>query len=269
MKKFFSALTAAAMLFMSAPTSAIEIGNDGYIEVEGMETPQPGESINDARRIAILEAYRLLGESVGDLHISSHSTLKQALNQKGNKSKSSRELTNDLDTRVDTVVNGAVVKTVYRDDSGTFHAIVRLPVFGGQKSLANAVFADNLPTEDFPQPKSTPLEVLDTKYTGLIVDCSGLGLSSAISPAIKNVSGDEIYALKNVTRQMATERGMVSYADSLDSGVQRAGGHPLTVKAMFISGECDAVVSDEDADKILTANQSSRFLKNCMVVFVR
>ena len=270
MKKLFAALASLAMLFTFEPASAVDIGNDGYIEVEGLETPEKGESPNDARRIAILEAYRLLGETVGDLHISSSSTLKQSMEQSAKGNKRSRIMANNLETRVDTVVNGAMVKTVYQDEAGTFHAIVRLPAFGGKKSLANAVFSDDMITEDFPQPKSTNLESFQTTgYTGLIIDCTGLGLESALSPAIKNVSGEEIYTLQNVTRQMATERGMVSYADNLNSGTQRAGSNPLIIKAMFVSGECDAVVSDEDADKILLANKTSKFLNNCMVVFVR
>lgn len=269
-KKLFSALAAAAFLLMSDPASATEIGNDGYIEVEGLETPEPGESINDARRIAVLEAYRLLGESVGELHISSTSTLNQAMKQDGKKTKRSRELSSNLNTNVDAVVQGAVVKNVYKDESGTWHAIVRLPVFGGQRSLANAVLAADKPVEDLPEPVTTGLEgFIATGYTGLVIDCSGLGLSTAITPAIKNVSGQEVYTIKNVTRQMAAERGMVGYSDSLSSGTQRAGSNPLVVKAMFISGECDVVVSDDDGNKILAANQNSKFLNNCMVVFVR
>ena len=38
---------------------------------------------------------------------------------------------------------------------------------------------------------------------------------------------------------------------------------------MKVSDNCDVVVSDEDADKILAANQSTKFLINCAVVLVR
>ena len=266
MKKLFGALAAAALLFVGSTASALDIGNDGFIEVEGVEYPSPGENPNDARRLAILDAYRQLGESVGDLHISSESTVKQKLEQKSGKSKSERVVTDELNTKVNAVVNGAMLKSAYRDADGSFHAIVRLSVFGGAKSLANAVLPEKTGVEDFLKPKFTDV---DLNYTGLIVDCSGLGLSTAILPSIKAADGTEIYAYKNISRQMAAERGMVSYSDSLETGVQRAGNNPLTVKAMFVSGECDAVVSDDDADKILAANQNSSFLKNCMVVFVR
>ena len=133
MKKLFGALAAAALLFVESPASALDIGNDGFIEVEGVEYPSPGENLNDARRLAILDAYRQLGESVGDLHISSESTIKQKLEKKSGKSKSERVVTDELNTKVNAVVTGALLKSAYRDSDGSFHAIVRLSVFGGAK----------------------------------------------------------------------------------------------------------------------------------------
>jgi ABC-type amino acid transport substrate-binding protein len=61
---------------------------------------------------------------------------------------------------------------------------------------------------------------------------------------------------------------MVNYSDSTTQGVQRAGANPLTVQA-YLQGDCDVVVSDEDAQKILAANQKSKILQNCKVVFVK
>ena len=94
-------------------------------------------------------------------------------------------------------------------------------------------------------------------------------ISTAIMPKIKSASDQEIYAPKYLNRQVIAGRGMVGYADDMDSDVRRAGANPLIVEAMFISGECDVVVSDEDADKILAANKATNFLSNCMVIFIR
>ena len=49
----------------------------------------------------------------------------------------------------------------------------------------------------------------------------------------------------------------------------RAGSTPLVVKAVKLSGACDVVVSDEDAEKILSANKATNMLASCAVVLVR
>lgn len=239
---------------------AIGFGNDGFIEAEGVVYPEPGESLNDLRRSAILEAYRYLAEEVDNLHITSETTIKK-----------SRRVNDEINSRVDAVLNGAKITSVYKDNEGAFHAIARLPVYGGSQSLAAAVLTENKRVESFPKPKSANIESgsFNVPYTGLIVDCRGLNLSAAISPALKSVTGEKIYSYENIARQTAIERGIVDYSDNLDSGVQRAGNNPLTVKALKILGNCDAVVSQEDSDKILLANQNSKFLNSYSVVFVR
>ena len=269
MKKFLAALAAAFVLMTGAPTDAVEVGNDCVVEVEGVAYPNPGEPPNTTQRTAQLYAYRLLAEHVGELRITSSSTIQEAIETKKGKTDVNRLVRDDLSARVDAVIKGALIKKTYRDADGSFHAIARLSMFGGPKSIAEAVLPEQSVVEDFPKPIFTNLDGSDVSgYTGLIVDCRDQGLDVAIAPAIKSVSGTEIYAYRNVTRQMASSRGMVAYADSPENA-NRAGAKPLNVKALFVEGECDAVVSDEDAAKILAANESGHFLDNCMVVFVR
>lgn len=267
MKKFFAAIVATLMLLIGTALAA-EIANDGSIEVDGVFQGSPGVNPNMANRAAEMLAQRQLAEAVGEIHITSESTINQAMEMAGNNvTSSTMSMRDDLSTRVQSVVKGAVKVRSFKDELGNYHAIYRLRAFGGATSLANAVLPDQTRVEDFPMPRFTNIEV--ESYTGLIIDCSGLGLSTAIAPAIKSVGGDTIYAYQNVRRELATDRGMVSYAENITSGVQRAGEKPLIVKAQFVAGECDAVVSDEDASKILIANKSAQFLNNCMVVFVR
>ena len=64
MKKILQALAMALMLFSFSLASAAQIGNDGYVEAEGVVYPEPGESLNDMRRVAVAEAYRSLAEEV-------------------------------------------------------------------------------------------------------------------------------------------------------------------------------------------------------------
>lgn len=180
-------------------------------------------------------------------------------------------MNDEINTKVESAVRGAKVTSVYRDNDGAFHAIVRLPIYGGAQSLASAVLPEHSQVEDFPKPKFTNIDSgsMDKNYTGLIIDCRGLNISTAISPSIKSESGEEIYTYKKISYQTAINKGMVDYSNDINSNEQRASSNPLIVKAISISGECDAVISQADSDKVLLANQTSKFLNNCMVVFVR
>lgn len=256
MKKKFFSLVMAAMFLLASLVSAAEIQGNGYVEVEGIQYFVQGKSLNELRRMAELRAYQKLAEEIGDLHITSSSTFKN------------ETLDETIKAEVDKTVRGAKIVSVTRDNEGTFTAKVRLNLFGGASSLANVVVPKDTPVEPFPSfnPK---FETIDSNYTGLIIDCAGQNLSSAVLPKIQSVSGKEVYAFKYLDRNIVVGRGMVNYSDSANTGTQRAGNNPLTVQAMFIQGDCDVVVSDDDAEKILAANSKSNFLKNCMVVFVK
>ncbi len=255
MQKIFSVLTMAIVFCILNVASAAQISNKGYIEVEGVYYYEEGVSPNKAQRMAELLAYRKLAEEIGELRVDSETVMKNL-----------EDINDEVKVSVRKAISGARIVSSTRDNDGNFHCVVRLNVFGGENSLANVAVPKDLEQEDFPQPKFI---TIDNKYTGLIVKCNGMEISTAIMPKIKSASDQEIYAPKYLNRQVITGRGMVGYADDMDSDVRRAGANPLIVEAMFISGECDVVVSDEDADKILAANKATNFLSNCMVIFVR
>lgn len=259
MKKILRLMLAALMVITFSVASAAQIGNDGYVEVEAVVYPEAGQSLNDMRRVAIAEAYRSLAEEVDNLHISSNTTIVK-----------SRRENDQINISVDAVLSGAKIAKVYRDKDGTFHAIARLGVYGGSSSLANAVLPTNVAHEDFPKPKMSTMESISASqnYTGLIVDCRGKKLDTAISPVIQSAGGDRVYAYEQISRQTAISFGMVDYSKDITSGVSRAGNTPLVIKATGVSGNCDPVISQEDADKVLVANQSNHFLDKCSVVIV-
>lgn len=251
MKKILTILFAATLL-ISSQVSA-NFGNEAYVEAEGLVYPE-GQSLNAMRRIAIMDAYRYLAEQVDNLYVTSNSTVKNL-----------RDLDDQINTKVEAALRGAKIISVTRESDGSFHAIVRMPKYGSQ-SIAGAVLNEKIVVEDFPKPRFTTVRS-EINYTGLVIDCRGKNLSEAIIPTIKSAGGVEIYAYKNVGYQNAVERGMVEYSENLNA--PRAGSSPLIVKAMSVSNSCDVIVSDEDSDKILAANQSSDILANCAVVFVR
>lgn len=254
MKKFLQILFVAAVLLTST-FAAAQLDDGGYFEAEGVIYPESDKpNRNEMRRMAIMDAYRYLAEEVDALNVTATSTVKNL-----------RELDDEINTRVETALRGAKVVSAKLESDGSFHAIVRLPKNGAQ-SITAAVLKPDVVVEDFPKPRFTNVRS-EVTYTGLVVDCRGLNLSEAISPVIKSSGGTEVYAYKNVGYDNAVNNGLVEYSADINS--PRAGATPLVVKAVQLSDKCDVVVSDEDADKILDANQTAKFLINCAVVLVR
>lgn len=105
-------------------------------------------------------------------------------------------------------------------------------------------------------------------YTGLIIDCRGLGLKTAMSPVIQNANGTKIYGHKNLDVDKIISIGMVDYASSPEN-VSRAGSKPLIVKAIALENfNSTPIVSIIDSNKILIENHATNFLKDLKVVFL-
>ena len=106
-------------------------------------------------------------------------------------------------------------------------------------------------------------------FTGLVVDCRGLGLNPVMSPVIKNENGSPIYGYKNLDPDKIIANGMASYSKNIDS-YERAGTNPLFVKAIRLDGHnANPVISTADANRVLIENGATGFLDNTNVVFVR
>ena len=105
-------------------------------------------------------------------------------------------------------------------------------------------------------------------YTGLIIDCRGLGLKTAMSPVIQNANGTKIYGHKNLDVDKIISIGMVDYIDDTNNAV-RAGSKPLIIKAIALENfNCTPIVSIIDSNKILIENHATNFLKDLKVVFL-
>lgn len=109
----------------------------------------------------------------------------------------------------------------------------------------------------------------DNLFTGLIVDCRGLGLSCAMSPVIKNKKGEAIYGHKNLDYDLVISKGVVSYTTDINN-YDRAGSKPLKVKAIALENfNGNPVISVADANRVLIENRKAGFLDKMNVVFVR
>ena len=119
----------------------------------------------------------------------------------------------------------------------------------------------------------TPAEIVPTGsavggYTGVIIDCTGLGLRPAMSPVIKAENGQPIYGYKNLDVDKVVQSGMASYAHS-DAEATRAGANPLRLRAVSVDRSANPVLSAGDANRLLLENSASGFLDATNVVFLR
>ena len=106
-------------------------------------------------------------------------------------------------------------------------------------------------------------------FTGLVVDCRGLGLKPVMSPVIKNADGQPIYGYKNLDYDRVISEGMAAYTNNPEK-LSRAGSNPLVVKAVSLDNHNgNPVISVADANRVLMENGKSGFLENLKVVFLR
>lgn len=238
-----------------------------------------------ARRAAITDAYRQLAEYVGGVNVDAETTVDMAA------------VTNDvIKTRVQATIRGARIVAEGQTSDGGYEVTMEVPLFG-VSSLASAVIDRPAKVEAFPEqvPNVQPAPVEpysgggyatpstntgssaaaapDGKaigsFTGLVVDCRGLGLKPVMSPVIKNINGSPIYGYKNLDYDKVIETGMASYAKDM-SGATRAGSNPLIVRAVDVENHGGTpVLSLADANRVLIENGATHFLDNTRVVFLR
>ena len=137
-----------------------------------------------------------------------------------------------------------------------------------------AVTAPATPVSPAPAPQAPTQPAVSNAgaiggFTGLVVDCRGLGLKPVMSPVIKNAEGQAIYGYKNLDYDKVVSEGMAAYTSSPDK-ISRAGSNPLVVKAVSLDNHNgNPVISVADANRVLMENGKTAFLDNLKVVFLR
>lgn len=273
-------LAMSAMALAAVPTVEDYPEDDGFVYAVGIG--EANQSFTSGIRAAELSAYRkcierldaeLEYDSEYDAGYVNHDVIK---------------------ARLQRLVHGLHILKENRDsETGLYYAVVKMPLHGATKSLAKAVFdpakanqaafaepqakvvdVSNKNTSAQPNKQTMDTVLREGNYTGVIIDCRGMGLKSTMSPVIKNARGESIYGYKNLNYDKVVAIGMAGYTSSLNQNVSRAGSHPLVLKAIRVEkrasqNHVDPVLSNADADKLLAENASTGFLNNCAVVFVR
>ena len=136
------------------------------------------------------------------------------------------------------------------------------------KSLASGPATGTAPDET--ERRSMPED--PNVYTGLVVDARGIGARPAMVPLLVDESGKEVYGSVFVSREYAVQRGVCLYATEIPDPAQdpRVGPKPLVVKGLHTLTErnCDIVISNTDAAKLMDASANLSFLKRCRVIIL-
>ena len=279
----------AVLIFSISSVLAADNVNwdNSSVTVTGMGA-QPANAVNPAqarmmaRRAAVADAYRQLAESIKGVNVDAETTVENMM------------VTSDvIRTKVSAMIQGAQVISE-KEIPGGYEVTMTVPLFGVTNSIAQAVIPQTTVVEPLPAPvpevipsmpagslqggtiiyttidsgKKSPMEAIGG-YTGVIIDCRGLGLKPVMSPVIKNDKEIPIYGHKNLNYDKIISDGMVSYASSAGQAT-RAGSHPLIIKAIrLMDHNANPVISTADANRILIENSSSNFLNETKVVFLR
>jgi hypothetical protein len=155
-----------------------------------------------------------------------------------------------------------------------------------------------------PTPKKQPPKQTASKeppkpkeFSGIVIDARAVpNAAPAVFPRVEDTQKREVYGVQKVNQEDLQKRGMASYAvvarevkisklypnaiiipvsyspdaPQTQEKPRRQGYAPLTVKASTTKGQLNSTltISDEDAQKIVDADDESGALKHCRVVIV-
>ncbi|WP_182186861.1 LPP20 family lipoprotein [Pectinatus frisingensis] len=292
---FFLFVFSGLFVFIAQPScSAIGVDWDSNIitAIGVGSAPEyaikPGQANALARRAATVDAYRNLASIIYGIEVENHTTIEQLT------------VKNDtIKTAVEGAIRNARVVDEEQLDDSNYQVTVSMPLFG-KNSLSSAVWQNNnentgttnnvpvvnstvnpvqepsttsptIPATMAATPSSTVVPLPTGAYTGLIVDCRGLGLERAMTPNIIDTSGRTLYNSQNVNNQQIIHNGLVSYVKSPnDEAANIAGSNPLILKCVSLTDfHRNPIISKEDGDRLISAVQQYDFLRNGSVVFIQ
>lgn len=253
------------------------------IKVTGTGAP-PDRGNNAQKRLmairaAKVDAFRQLLEVINGVHVSSETVVKDFVTE-----------SDEIKTKVEGLVKGAelVGEPKYMSD-GSVEVEMQIKLYGespqetkkttqkpeNDDSLASILIPEEIKrrqNDNVPDTKLKPDYVADT-YTSLILDCKGLGVIPAMSPAIFDADDGEVYVGNlPIDPDYVINEGIVSYATTMAEAkkLDRTGSNPLVLKATNVKGQfkADVYVSNSDAKKLIGAEEKGKFLKEFKVIMV-
>ncbi|MBR1580178.1 MAG: hypothetical protein IJ668_06740 [Selenomonadaceae bacterium] len=249
-------------------------GANSVIVAEGRGRSN-GKGISMARLAAITDAQRHLLGIIKGVQIDADTLMLDLM------------IENDtVRSKVSGLLRGAVIIEEHTLGDEEYSVKMCIPLYGPLGSLASVVvpeIMDGSAPDPFPNVDPNTFNnaemqsIRDAHYTGVVINADGMDMSPTFSPVIYDTSGRAIYGVDNLDYDTVIEKGMVDYANDMNGARldNRAGSNPLVIDAVDVRGgqnstnKVNAVVSVEDANKILVANEATDMLEDTSVVFVK
>ena len=237
--------------------------SEGLIRVTGTGTPPDRGSAAQRRlmaeRAAVADGYRQLAEAIQGVRVDAETVVKDYITE-----------SDTVRTRVSSLIREAQKTDRRFMPDGTVEVDMMIKLYNAQ-GLSGILQPQKNPTP--PAPVEVPADPNPGEYTGLIIDCRGMGLQPAMSPAILNQTGGELYiGHLPINPDYVINNGIVAYTTTLQDARQheRAGKNPLIVKAVAVSGNfrADAVLAEKETRLILGLEASQKVLTQAHVIFV-
>lgn len=240
-----------------------------------------------AKRAAQADAYRQLTEIIYGVNVDAETVVSNFVTE-----------SDIVKTKVSGLIKGAKMGDIRYMSDGTVELDMTMGIYG-QNSLSSVMMPEVIqkkqiqtqpsyptatPTPNVAMPTPMPTarptpptqnhQTMSGSYSGVIIDCRGLGVEPAMSPQIKDSSGKEIYiGDRPIDPDLVVNIGIVGYAKSMDAAKSNAriGLSPLILKASNAGGrlhKTDAIISPQDAQKLMQADAQAGFLGQSKVIFV-
>ena len=159
------------------------------------------------------------------------------------------------------IARANIVKAQQTGDK--YEMTMTLPIYGITDSVGRAVLPHIYQQAFLPQ---GPKDLVVSEATGVIVDCRGLGLKPVMAVTIKDTAGREIYFYQAMLWDKVVRYGMAAWGTD-PAVLEKAGNMPIRIRAISLTDQqMTPVISIEDADRILAANDKTGFLRQCAVV---
>jgi hypothetical protein len=239
-----------------------------YGEATGNPKQSTSQRKLNAKRAALVLAQRAAVEYLEGFTLVGSTTIKDAMAQD-----------DTLSSVVTSFIRGTqLVLQDYNKSTDTAIAVIKVDV--GSRNLTSEIYhrLNENPTlkkniaPGIPMYKTT-FQSTDANYDGLIIDATQQAFRPALINRIFTEKGQALYDPGKMPPKVLVENGCGEYTNSLDKAklalAARGVTKPLIVSASGLSaGTTDLLVTDEDAVKIFSSDQSKRFLSEAKVAFI-
>lgn len=228
------------------------------IGIPPVDPPDADQARAIAEKEAVTSARHHLFEIIGGIQIESQTFIKDL-------TKGSEKIGKEIDFLLR---KSDVVDVAYLRD-GSVMVTVALKLLG---SLAELVLPNTIRRINPVKQSGVPNKEKGDAYTGLVLDCRGFKVITAMAPEIVDEDGKVVYGSAYVSRDHAVKKGMAGYTKDISSNMAhpRVGQRPLVVRGIRTakSGPSDIVISNADSAKIRGTASNLSFLKQCRVLIV-